>query len=49
VNASINILNLGLSTVGHTGNYAWGDLPSWGSGVNQLSNGESLNQESLSL
>jgi putative transposase len=49
VNASINILNLGLSTVGHTGNYAWGDLPSWGIGVNQLSNGESLNQESLSL
>ena len=49
VNASINILNLVLSTVGHTGNYAWGDLPSWGIGVNQLSNGESLNQESLSL
>ncbi|MBD2214567.1 transposase [Nostoc linckia FACHB-104] len=49
VNASINILKLGLSTVGHTGNYAWGDLPSWGIGVNQLPNGESLNQESLSL
>jgi putative transposase len=26
VNAAINILKLGLSTVGHTGTYAWGDL-----------------------
>jgi putative transposase len=26
VNASINILKLGLTTVGHTGSYAWGDL-----------------------
>ena len=29
VNASVNILKLGLTTVGHTGSYAWGDLPSW--------------------
>jgi putative transposase len=27
VNAAINILKLALSTVGHTGTYAWGDLP----------------------
>jgi putative transposase len=46
VNASINILTLGLSTVGHTGTYAWGDLPSWAIGANLSSNGESLNQES---
>ncbi|HEY9876213.1 MAG TPA: transposase [Candidatus Obscuribacterales bacterium] len=46
VNAAINILKLGLSTVGHTGTYAWGDLPSWAVGVNLSSNGESLNQES---
>ncbi|HEY9875206.1 MAG TPA: transposase [Candidatus Obscuribacterales bacterium] len=46
VNAAINILRLGLSTVGHTGTYAWGDLPSWAVGVNLLSNGESVNQES---
>ncbi|MGJ5673339.1 MAG: RNA-guided endonuclease InsQ/TnpB family protein [Nostochopsis sp.] len=49
VNAAINILRLGLSTVGHTGTYAWGDLPSWAVGVTLLSNGESLNQESPSL
>jgi putative transposase len=49
VNAAINILRLGLSTVGHTGTYAWGDLPSWAIGVNLSSNGESLNQESPSL
>ncbi len=29
INAAINILRLGLSTVGHTGTYATGDLP-WG-------------------
>ncbi len=46
VNAAINILKLGLSTVGHTGTYAWGDLPSWAVGANLLSNGESRNQES---
>ena len=49
VNASINILRIGLSTVGHTGTYAWGDLPSWAVGVNLLSNGESANQESPRL
>jgi putative transposase len=49
VNAAINILRLGLSTVGHTGTYAWGDLPSWAIGVNLSSNGESLNQESPRL
>ncbi|MEO1186324.1 MAG: transposase, partial [Cyanobacteria bacterium J06636_27] len=32
VNASINILKRGLITVGHTGNYASGDLPSWAVG-----------------
>ncbi|MBW4572012.1 MAG: transposase [Tolypothrix carrinoi HA7290-LM1] len=46
MNASINILKLGLSTVGHTGTYAWGDLPSWAVGASLLSNGESGNQES---
>jgi putative transposase len=46
--ASINILQKGLCTVGHTGTYAWGDLPSWAVGANLPSNGESLNQESPS-
>ncbi|MEO1467373.1 MAG: transposase, partial [Cyanobacteria bacterium J06633_1] len=32
VNASINILKRGLITVGHTGSYASGDLPSWAVG-----------------
>jgi putative transposase len=49
VNAAINILKLALSTVGHTGTYAWGDLPSWAVGVILLSNGESENQESSSF
>lgn len=40
VNAANNILKLGLSTVGHTGTYAWAI------GANLLSNGESMNQES---
>jgi len=44
--ASINILKKGLSTAGHTGTYAWGDLPSWAIGENLSSNGELLNQES---
>lgn len=48
INASINILKLGLSTVGHTGTYATGDLPSWAIGVNLSSNGESVNVESAS-
>ncbi|MEH1902234.1 MAG: transposase [Nostoc sp.] len=46
VNAGINILKRGLTTVGHTGSYAWGDLPSWAVGVSLLFNGESGNQES---
>ncbi|MBN4006747.1 transposase [Nostoc sp. LPT] len=49
VNASINILKKGLTTVGHTGSYAWGDLPSWAVGASLLSNGESGNQESPCL
>jgi putative transposase len=49
INASINILKLGLSTVGHTGTYATGDLPSWAIGVNLSSNGESVNVESPRL
>jgi len=46
VNAAINILKLALSTEGHSGTYAWGDLPSWAIGAILSSNGESLNQES---
>jgi len=49
LNASINILKLGLSTVGHTGIYATGDLPSWAIGASLLSNDESLNVESPRL
>ncbi|MBW4611388.1 MAG: transposase, partial [Hassallia sp. WJT32-NPBG1] len=49
VNAAINILQKGLSTVGHTGTYAWGDLPSWAIGATLSSNGESMNQESSPL
>ncbi len=44
--ASINILKKGLSTVGHTGTYAWGETPSWAVGAILSSNGDSLNQES---
>jgi putative transposase len=49
VNASINILKLGLTTAGHAGSYATGDLPSWSIGVNLSSNGESVNVESPRL
>lgn len=49
VNAAINILKRGLSTVGHTGMYAWGEKPSWVVGENLLSNGISTNQESPRL
>ena len=49
INAAINILKLALCTVGHTGTYAWGDLPSWAVGAILLSNGESVNQESPRL
>ncbi len=33
VNAAINILQRGLSTLGHSGTYAWGVLPSWAVGA----------------
>jgi putative transposase len=46
VNAAINILKLALCTVGHTGTYAWGDLPSWAIGAILSPNGELVNQES---
>ncbi len=49
VNAAINILQRGLSTVGHTGTNAWGDLPSSPVGEILLGYGESMNQESSSL
>jgi putative transposase len=49
INASINILKLGLTRVGHIRSYATGDLPSWVIGVNLSSNGESVNVESPSL
>jgi putative transposase len=49
VNAAINILKLALSTAGHAGTYAWGDLPSWAIGAILSFNGESANQESPSL
>ena len=48
-NAAINILKRALSTVGHTGIYAWGEMPSWAVGANLLSNGDSMNQESPSM
>jgi putative transposase len=49
INAATNILKLGISTVGHTGTYATGDLPSWAVGATLLSNGESVNVESSCL
>jgi len=49
INAAINILRLGLSTVGHTETYATGDLPSWAVGASLLSNGGSVNVESPHL
>ncbi|MBF2056665.1 MAG: transposase, partial [Cyanobacterium sp. T60_A2020_053] len=36
-------------TVGHTGTYAWGDLPSWAIAYGLSSNGESVNQESPTI
>jgi len=45
-NAAKNILIKALRTVGHTGTYAWGDLPSWAIAYGLSSNGESVNQES---
>jgi putative transposase len=41
VNAGINILKRGLSTVGHTGTNAWGDLPSSLVGLDLQGYGES--------
>ena len=49
INAAINILKKALSTVGHTGTYAGGDLPSWAIGAILSSNGGSVNQESPDL
>jgi putative transposase len=49
VNAAMNILKLALCTVGHTGTYAWGDLPSWAIGAILSPNGELMNQESHAL
>jgi len=43
INTSINMLQLGLSTVGHTKIHPWGDLPSWEIGVNLSFNGKSIN------
>jgi putative transposase len=43
VNASLNILQLGLRTVGHTETYAQGETPSWAFGANLMSNGDSSN------
>ncbi|VEP15206.1 transposase [Hyella patelloides LEGE 07179] len=41
--SAIQILKKGLSTQGHCGTYAWGDLPSWSVGAILSSNGESMN------
>jgi putative transposase len=49
INAAKNILKRALSTAGHAGTYAWGDLPSWAVGANLLFKGESMNQESHSF
>ncbi|MGD1699686.1 RNA-guided endonuclease InsQ/TnpB family protein [Dapis sp. BLCC M229] len=46
VNAAKNILKKALSTVGHTGTYAWGDTPSGLVGEILLGDGKSLSQES---
>ncbi|CCQ68277.1 Transposase, IS605 OrfB [Crocosphaera watsonii WH 0402] len=43
INAAINILKRGLSTVGHTESKAWGDLPSGLVGEILLGDGESVN------
>jgi len=46
---SLNILQKGLSTAGHAGNYAWGDLPSWAIGAILSSIGGSEKKVSLRL
>ena len=48
VNAARNIRSKALSTVGHTGTYSWGDLPSGLIGSGLSGDGESMNQESPS-
>uniref|UniRef100_UPI002E1402C7 hypothetical protein n=1 Tax=Calothrix rhizosoleniae TaxID=888997 RepID=UPI002E1402C7 len=45
INASINILRLGFSTMRHTETYATGDLPSWAV-TSLLSKSKSVNVES---
>jgi putative transposase len=49
VNAAINILKRGLSTVGHTGTHAWGEIPSGLVGYVLPDQGNSMNQESLAF
>ncbi|MDY7009029.1 MAG: transposase, partial [Cyanobacteriota bacterium] len=49
INAAKNILKKALSTVGHTGTYSWGDLPSGLLGEILSGDGESVNQESPRL
>jgi len=47
VNAAKMILKRALRTLGHSGTYPWGDLPSWAIAYGRASsNGESVNQES---
>jgi putative transposase len=48
-NAAKNILIKALRTVGHTGTYALGDLPSWAIAYGLSSNGESVNKESPTI
>nr|WP_255365565.1 transposase [Cyanobacterium sp. IPPAS B-1200] len=48
-NAAKNILIKALRTVGHTGTYALGDLPSWAIASALSSNGESVNKESPTI
>lgn len=48
-NAAINILKRALSTAGHAGIYAWGEMPSSLVGATLLGYGDSLNQESPCL
>lgn len=48
-NAAKNILIKALRTVGHTGTFALGDLPSWAIADRLSSNGESVNKESPTI
>ena len=47
VNAAINVLNKALSTVGHTGTHAWGEMPSGLVGENLLGDGDSMKSMTL--